>query len=151
MRRVIGRRWARNAAPAQKAALIASKALLPRSCETCGVELTPDRRADARCCSDRCATKLWNKEHPEAAVTHYARRRTRFTGAHIEDVVRLVVLERDDGVCGICGEDVDPFDFHVDHVVPLARGGEHSYANAQVAHPFCNLSKNDSLPWEMAG
>jgi 5-methylcytosine-specific restriction endonuclease McrA len=25
--------------------------------------------------------------------------------------------------------------------VPLALGGEHSYANTQVAHPLCNLRK----------
>jgi 5-methylcytosine-specific restriction endonuclease McrA len=31
--------------------------------------------------------------------------------------------------------------FHVDHVVPLARGGEHSYANTQPACPPCNMSK----------
>jgi 5-methylcytosine-specific restriction endonuclease McrA len=31
--------------------------------------------------------------------------------------------------------------FHVDHKVPLARGGEHSYENVQPAHPFCNGSK----------
>ena len=70
--------------------------------------------------------------------------------AFVEEVYPLVVLERDDGICGICGEDVDPFDFHVDHIIPLSRGGEHSYANTQPAHPFCNLSKNDRLPWEVA-
>jgi hypothetical protein len=33
-----------------------------------------------------------------------ARRRARLRGAHVEHVVRLVVLELDDGACGICGE-----------------------------------------------
>ena len=41
----------------------------------------------------------------------------------------------------ICGESVDPDDFHVDHVIPLALGGWHCYANVQPAHPFCNVSK----------
>jgi 5-methylcytosine-specific restriction endonuclease McrA len=40
---------------------------------------------------------------------------------------------------------VDPANWHLDHVVPLSRGGEHSYANVQVAHPFCNLSKGPRL------
>lgn len=59
-----------------------------------------------------------------------------------EVVVPLAVLERDDGVCGICGEDVDPFDFHVDHIIPCAQGGEHSYENVQLAHPGCNTKKS---------
>jgi 5-methylcytosine-specific restriction endonuclease McrA len=70
-----------------------------------------------------------------------AARRARARAAFVEDVDPLVVLERDDGVCGICGEDVDPLAFHVDHVIPLASGGEHSYANTQVAHPRCNMAK----------
>lgn len=32
-----------------------------------------------------------------------------------------------------------------DHIVPLAEGGEHSYANVQVAHVFCNRSKGGRL------
>lgn len=64
-------------------------------------------------------------------------------GRFIENVHPLVLLERADGVCGICGEDVDPFDFHVDHIHPLVRGGEHSYMNTQIAHPLCNLRKGD--------
>lgn len=58
-----------------------------------------------------------------------------------EHVDSLVVLERADGACGICGGDLDPLDFHVDHVVPLALGGFHSYANTQPAHPLCNTRK----------
>lgn len=57
----------------------------------------------------------------------------------------LIVLELADGVCGICGEDVDPLDFHVDHIIPLARGGEHSYDNTQPACPPCNLRKGAKL------
>jgi len=48
-------------------------------------------------------------------------------------------LERDDGRCGLCGGDVDPLDFHVDHVQPLAAGGLHGYFNVQAAHPACNV------------
>jgi 5-methylcytosine-specific restriction endonuclease McrA len=63
----------------------------------------------------------------------------------VEHVHPLVVLEMDDGVCGICGEDVDPFGFEVDHIIPLVKAGEHSYANAQPAHKSCNASKNDRI------
>lgn len=69
-------------------------------------------------------------------------RRARMTGAYCERVDRLVVLEADDGICGICGTDVDPLDFHVDHIVPIACGGAHAYWNVQVAHPACNVRKH---------
>lgn len=98
----------------------------------------------------REAVRAWRQANPEMARAFNSRRRAREANAFVEDVLPLVVLERDDGVCGICGEDVDPTCFHVDHIVPLARGGEHSYANTQTAHPHCNMSKNVRLPHEMA-
>jgi 5-methylcytosine-specific restriction endonuclease McrA len=71
------------------------------------------------------------------------RKNSRSRGAEIVDrVVPLVVLERDDGLCGICGEDVDPMDFDIDHVVAIADGGEHSYENVQLAHSSCNSRKS---------
>jgi 5-methylcytosine-specific restriction endonuclease McrA len=31
----------------------------------------------------------------------------------------------------------------LDHVVPLIDGGEHTYANVQLAHLACNVGKRD--------
>lgn len=80
-------------------------------------------------------------EPAEALRVRVARRKARKLAAFVENVHPLVLLERDDGACGICGEDVDPFCFHMDHIRPLAKGGKHSYANTQLAHPKCNLQK----------
>jgi 5-methylcytosine-specific restriction endonuclease McrA len=49
------------------------------------------------------------------------------------------------GRCGICCEFIEG-DFHVDHVIPLARGGQHGYVNVQPAHPRCNLVKGAHVP-----
>jgi 5-methylcytosine-specific restriction endonuclease McrA len=68
-------------------------------------------------------------------------RRARRLKQFVEDVESAVLFERDQGICGICGEAVDPLDFQMDHRVPLCQGGEHSYANTQVSHPRCNLRK----------
>lgn len=86
-------------------------------------------------------TRKWREEHPEAVRAASATRRARKRGAFVEQVYALVVLEDCDGVCGLCGEDVDPLDFEVDHVRGLADGGAHAYYNVQVAHPYCNGSK----------
>lgn len=83
--------------------------------------------------------------HLERARIHASSRRARLKEVFVEDVHPLVVLETDDGVCGICGEDVDPFSFEVDHIIPIVKGGEHSYANTQPAHKSCNSRKRDRI------
>lgn len=100
------------------------------------------KSAYARHREQRLAAKReYYRDNPCAAQIYVARRRARKLSQHVEDVHRLVVLERADGVCGVCGGDVDPLDFHVDHIVPLVHGGDHSYANTQATHPSCNLRK----------
>jgi len=73
-----------------------------------------------------------------------ADRRARKHDRFVEHVDPMVVYARDEGLCGICGTTVYG-EFHVDHRIPLAKGGEHSYANVQVAHPTCNLTKGASI------
>lgn len=51
-------------------------------------------------------------------------------------------------ICGICLE-VIVSDFHIDHIIPLSRGGTHTVENLQLAHPYCNRSKFTKLPEEM--
>lgn len=99
---------------------------------------------DVKACRVCGESKPLECYHRRSQYGDYARARERGVSGKLS---RLVVLEMDDRVCGICGEDVDPFDFHVDHIIPLAEGGEHSYANVQVAHPSCNTSKRHTLPW----
>lgn len=41
--------------------------------------------------------------------------------------------------------------YHVDHVIPLSRGGTNDLSNLVLACPPCNLSKNDRLPHEWPG
>lgn len=75
------------------------------------------------------------------------KRRALKVGAFVEVVDSMDVYKRDKGVCGICHKKVSPKSaWHIDHVIPLSRGGVHSYANVQLAHARCNLSKRDELP-----
>lgn len=64
----------------------------------------------------------------------------------------LLIFTRANGVCGICLKPIDSSDkWHVDHVVPLSKGGVHSYANTQPAHAFCNMSKGSKWPFQRTG
>lgn len=70
-------------------------------------------------------------------------RRAKKRGQFVEHVDLATVWERDDGVCHICREPADRWNWHLDHVIPIARGGLHGYENVKVAHPGCNLKKGD--------
>lgn len=103
------------------------------------------QRPEARA-AERARSRRRERDDPGIARKRNHRRRARMLNAFVEHVEPLVLLEMDDGVCGICGADVDPFDFHMDHIVPLSRGGLHSYLNMQVAHPGCNVRKSNRHP-----
>lgn len=116
-----------------------------RPCAHCG---RPHKRdAHARYCSDRCAS-LANRQSPTMRLTQHVRKQ----GALIvEEVDPEVVYQRDKGTCYLCLKPVDPaaqpgpWNATVDHVVPISKGGEHSYANVRLAHNRCNSLKNDSM------
>ena len=56
--------------------------------------------------------------------------------------------------CHLCGRPIDyslpprtPWSFELDHIVPIARGGDpYSYANAAASHRICNERKGASMP-----
>lgn len=73
-------------------------------------------------------------------------RRAKKAAVFVERVDAATVFERDRGVCGICHLSVDrDGQWHVDHIVPISKGGAHSYANVQLAHGRCNCSKGNKL------
>jgi 5-methylcytosine-specific restriction endonuclease McrA len=77
------------------------------------------------------------REHPE--VRHI--RRARKAGVAHLPYKRADIFERDEGVCHICSETVDPEQWDLDHVVPISRGGGDTPENVAVSHPSCNRSK----------
>lgn len=84
--------------------------------------------------------------HRDGYVARAANRRAVKRDAFVETVDRDVVYERDGGICQLCDEAIGEAKWHVDHVRPLSKGGEHSYANVQLAHARCNLTKGTKAP-----
>ena len=55
-----------------------------------------------------------------------------------------ICIERQDGKCGICGDQLAG-EIHIDHIIPRALGGPDTLDNLQAAHAVCNLRKGARL------
>lgn len=90
----------------------------------------------------RARQKAWSLANPEKARASSARRRARkYASPTIETIHRMAIYIRDHGKCHICHRKVSAKAFHIDHLIPLSRGGPHTKQNVAVAHPACNLSR----------
>jgi 5-methylcytosine-specific restriction endonuclease McrA len=63
------------------------------------------------------------------------------------DIPRLCELQK--WKCASCGCSVKA-KWHVDHIMPLARGGLHDRRNLQILCPGCNVRKSDKHPVDWA-
>ncbi|MEV7840190.1 HNH endonuclease [Streptomyces albidoflavus] len=95
----------------------------------------------------------WRVRYPERAALIDARRRMRILDASQGEVFAPAAVHARNGwTCQLCHEPIDPdvawpdpMSPSIDHVIPLARGGEHSMGNVQSAHLGCNSSKGDRV------
>jgi hypothetical protein len=133
-----------------------------RHCEMCGIEIRSAFKSHRFC--DVCrpiykleANRQWmklNRSNDEGGnINHRAQKVLRKKYGQVlpllyERINKRKVLDRDHWMCSICGL---PIDKHVkfpdtrcatiDHCIPLAMGGSHTYENVRAAHFKCNCSK----------
>lgn len=99
-------------------------------------------------------TRQYRKDNPDywrAGQRHwaakYANRRARRlnAGGRIGkyDVLEKYIRQR--GLCFYCNCDVST-GFHIDHYIPLSKGGTNDPSNIVIACPSCNLEKGDKFP-----
>jgi len=82
--------------------------------------------------------------YPAPAADDGRRRRD----AERKRVDRLAVLERDCWACAYCGVRLTANNAHVDHKIPLSRGGDSDPDNLVASCKSCNLSKGAKTPYE---
>lgn len=119
-------------------------------CDVCGGKFITYNPQQKRC-SSKCSHAFKNRKKDR-----------RLTQANIVDnnITLPRLYERDGGFCYICGlkcswDDMAVRDDGVlicgptyptiDHVFPLAKGGEHSWKNVKLAHWACNIRKSDNI------
>lgn len=104
----------------------------------------------------RRAKKLGIKIQSDNIGGHWYQRSSRYGCPEFDKSISLKKLvERDGGICQICGKAVDYSDIEnghikklyptLDHIIPLSKGGTHTWNNVQLAHMMCNAGKCDRL------
>lgn len=139
-------------------------------CKVCGKEYTPRQYmaseglrffSNPGYCSHECNRKALNRAqkmspcHRDRNDNH--RHRARKHGVEYVSGITLKKLVKRDGLrCRICGGMCDWSDHSwsefcgptypsIDHIIPIAKGGPHTWENVQVAHMMCNSEKGDKL------
>ena len=119
-----------------------------RACVVCGNEFISTH--GSMFCSDRCRKKYNNRKGDR-----------RINSSIVDDsgITLESLFKRDKGICHICGKPCDYEDYTVDgdifiagnwypsidHVIPVSKGGRHSWDNVKLAHRLCNSVKSDKL------
>lgn len=139
----------------QMAKLAAQNRARERACRCCGVPYSMLNRIAAHFCSDDCASRQAKAQKAAARIARKALQRAR----RVEPVNPLRVFRRDGWRCYLCGcvtpealrGTFEPNSPEIEHVIPLARGGEHSYMNVRCACRACNAIKGDRSLDEIGG
>ena len=126
----------------------------PLFCNKCG-QLTPRlTRRQMRCIPCKKATKKYHrkkwKQTKAGKAAHHKRNHLRRAGLTSGDTISLDDLaDRDGWMCWLCSRPIDPnakhelkkthpYGLSMDHVLPLALGGTHTWDNVRIAHHICN-------------
>lgn len=111
-----------------------------RPCDGCGVVGDYSGRPVCSNCSKARRAEHWNQK--------CRRRRALKRGGSSEPYTLAEIAARDGHRCGLCRKRVamtqkapDPKSPVIDHVVPLALGGDDTKVNVQLAHWLCNSRK----------
>lgn len=102
--------------------------------------------------------KKWYRENRDRVYSNLLKRRSQKHFVRFEGLRRIQILERDNWTCRSCGVRVhdrseggnenrhlwdDEFKAHLDHIIPISKGGDSTPENIQVLCRTCNLRKND--------
>lgn len=123
-----------------------------KTCIDCGKDFLSFSEQHIRCLD--CKTEI------EKAKRRYWKRmrevKIKSNGKADNSITLARLIKRDNGICQLCGEKVDINDYFynnnnyrisgklhpsIDHIKPLAKGGEHTWDNVQLAHLYCNSTK----------
>lgn len=128
--------------------------MIEKECVWCG-GMFKTTNAMRLTCSTECSRKRANRIKWERKESRLSKKNTIDT-----DITLPKLYIRDNGICHICNEPCDYNDKQItdeghfiagetypsiDHVIPIAKGGKHSWNNVKLAHHKCNGIKSDRI------
>ena len=105
-------------------------------------------------CSEECRRKRRNR-----LASIRSDKRINESNLVDADITLERLYERDKGICHLCGTECNYNDNiitseghfiagetypSIDHVIPISKGGKHSWENVKLAHHKCNTNKRDN-------
>lgn len=106
----------------------------------------------------RISSKKWYERNKDKGYQYSLKRRSLKHFVRFEGIKRKELLDRDNWKCQLCNVTVhdrseggnenrhlwdDEFKAHIDHIIPISRGGDSTPENLRVLCRTCNLSKSD--------
>lgn len=92
--------------------------------------------------------KMYRQTMKGKAVSANAvyRRRSVFKNSALIPIGQIVELRVNAKVCYWCGIKLSGIKTHIDHYIPLSKGGEHTLSNLVIACSLCNKTKSAKDP-----
>ena len=97
-------------------------------------KLSPNGRDSICLVCNRQRVKEWRKGKP--------RGKRKNISMGWRDIIADFLVKRDGLICGICKKSLEGSKFHIDHILPVALGGQDIMENVQLAHPECNIGQS---------
>lgn len=150
--------YIRNIKTAFNIAISNLKKFRPYECKNCGEVFIATQPSSY--CSEEC--KLYHKRYRDysKAIQKKFKELNREEDVIDKDISLYKVIKRDKGICYLCNKPVDINDYHItakgavavgnnypsiDHVLPISKGGKHSWDNVGLAHLICNSHKSNNI------
>lgn len=92
--------------------------------------------------------RAWREKNPAKVIAYSEARRERVKNAvgEISEQVVLELMTSSKMICFYCEQQL--IRFHVDHFIPVSRGGTNLPENLRLACGACNRRKSNKMPWE---
>lgn len=86
----------------------------------------------------------YEAKNPEAARERVRKRRAlkKSSLGWLPPFPEGILFGQQAGLCLYCNADLEQSGWHMEHKIPLSRGGEHDWENVCLSCPSCNLTKN---------
>lgn len=126
--------------------IVREKELHHHKCKECGKHFS-DTRKKREFCSYKCGRKYGHRKKDTVRRLRIKRNGKVDWNISVERLVK-----RDKGICYLCNEqvntNVDPNDDYypsIEHVIPVSKGGTHTWNNVRLAHRICNTEKGTNI------